>query len=460
MDGGDRLYDLLMAIFRTDEELRRFLVLEQILPTENARSSTKTRSRANTAFLTVELLLRRDLVNHRLFDALLRRNPERAADIQAVADFYLGSSGDESTVTDLPPEEDVPAEFADFAAQLDAEFAAVDMAAFDPLTIAMDGSHWPWTAAVSVLGSFQPADVRPLTGYATESSASDALADLTFTSHSGRWVLEDAIRIECLKILDQRQLLSSALQSNANLDDARRDLLRDLRGDFYTGYFASMTSAELNDVDAVTGWLEAAGIESPIKRADVEAAVERRWLIDPLRTLVGTNFTGRQFELDQIRSCIYGSDDLKTLSVRGPGGAGKSTLLGKVLLDLEDHRMYDPVAFAYVDFDKARHDPRDASALIGQIARQLRLVYAASADIAAGFAAAESLSYDTDLDVAAELLEVPTDLDAAALTKVLAERLIEVDKQADTVWPPLILVLDTCEEVLARGPGAVHDRSR
>jgi hypothetical protein len=457
MDGGDRLYDLLLAIFRTDEELRRFLVLEQILPPDNARkSSRQAPSKADTAFNTVELLLRRDLVDQRLFDALLRRNPERENDIRSVADVYLAKSDDDDAKSDVSSE-DVPAEYAKFTAELDAELAAVSDATLDPVGVALDDSHWPWSAAVSVLGSFRPNVISPLRDHASDMSATDALADLIFTSHSGRWVMEDTIRIACLRRLDEWKILDEAIRANAKVPDTRRDLLRTLVTAYAPVHFASMSSAELNDLDAVTGWLEAAGISSPISRADIEAAVERRWLIDPLRTLVGAYFTGRHRELAEIRSCVDGTAPTEVLSIRGPGGAGKSTLLGKILLDLEDLRTFDQVAFAYVDFDKSRHDPRDASGLLGQIARQLRLLYATSSGNAAEFAAVEAYSSNTDMDAAAELLEIPTDLDAPALTEVLAQRLIELNDRTGGRRPPLVLVLDTCEEVLAKGPGAVHD---
>ena len=457
MDGGERLYDLLLAIFRTDEELRRFLVLEQILPPDNARkSSRQAPSKADTAFNTVELLLRRDLADQRLFDALLRRNPERENDIRSVAGVYLATADDDEAESDVSSE-DVPAEYAEFTAELDAELAAVSDATLDPIEVALDDSHWPWSAAASVLGSFRPNVISPLGGNVSDMSATDALADLIFTSHRGRWVMEDPIRIACLRRLDEMKLLDDAIEVNAKVPDARRDLLRTLVTDFATVSFASLSSAVLNDLDAVTGWLEIASIPCPISRADIEAAVERRWLIDPLRTLVGADFVGRQHELAEVRSCVDGSAPTETLSVRGPGGAGKSTLLGKILLDLEDSHTFDPVAFAYVDFDKGRHDPRDASGLLGQIARQLRLLYATSSANAAEFAAVESYSSNTDMDAAAELLEIPTDLDAPALTKVLAQRLLDLNDRSGKRWPPLILVLDTCEEVLAKGPGAVHD---
>ena len=60
----------------------------------------------------------------------------------------------------------------------------------------------------------------------------------------------------------------------------------------------------------------------------------------------------------------------------GPGGSGKSSLIGKILLDLEEGVAKRRGPFAYVDFDKARHDPNNPLGLLEQIARQLRLPFA------------------------------------------------------------------------------------
>ena len=140
----------------------------------------------------------------------------------------------------------------------------------------------------------------------------------------------------------------------------------------------------------------------------------------------------------------------------GPGGSGKSTLLGKLLLELEDRIGEGTVPFAYVDFDKARHDPRDPRGLLEQIARQLRLLYAANADLGRAFAAFESASAGTDIGLASELLELDTaQLDVDGLIRELAARLEQIAGGA--AGPRLILFLDTFEEVQLQGPGAVQD---
>ena len=203
------------------------------------------------------------------------------------------------------------------------------------------------------------------------------------------------------------------------------------------------------------GWLEPLGVPLTVDREAVLAAVERRRLIEPLRALVGTHFRGRVSELAIIDEHLTG-DDASILLIQGAGGSGKSSLIAKVLLDLEVPEVVGRVAFAYVDFDKARHDPRDQS-LIKQIARQLRLLFATGAE-AARFAALEGIAAGTDIARSADLLEIDETFDVGVAINVLARQLRRIHEGVGSSrWPPLVFVLDTFEEVQVKGPGAIRD---
>ena len=239
--------------------------------------------------------------------------------------------------------------------------------------------------------------------------------------------------------------------------DRRRDLVRLLlRGDSIS--LTVMERAELVDLDAVLNWLTPVVVEPlPVTREDVRAAAERRLLIDPLRSLVGTHFRGRAEELALIDAHVHGKTDDQLFLLRGAGGSGKSTLLGYVILQFEQRMHDDRVSFVYIDFDKARHDPRNSTSLLRQLAQQLRLLYATSS-ASEDFAALESVYSGTDVDRAAELLDIDIDGDAALLLDTLCERLLAVQAHpSDEGTPPLVLFLDTFEEVIAEGPGAVRD---
>ena len=88
MAADDRLYDLLMALFRKETELERFLVLEGY-PLAELLPRVEALTLSHAAKSTAEGLLQRGLVDERLFAALRKRSPERAADIDAVATQLL-----------------------------------------------------------------------------------------------------------------------------------------------------------------------------------------------------------------------------------------------------------------------------------------------------------------------------------------------------------------------------------
>lgn len=452
---GDRLYDLLLALFSSDEELQRFLALAGISTADTRSYPSKTRNLAESSYETVQALLRDGRADEKFFRLLEQRAPDRIEDIHKVERLFTTSEGDDHPASPDDPDA-APAEYAEFAKLLERELAGTE--APSPQEVAVDVDHVPWTAAASVLGSFNPMHLKPLPGpHGSDLRATSALADLVIVSHRGRWVLRDDARSAALLWLDERHRLDEAVALNAQLDDPRRTLLqRVLAADEVV--LAELDQQGLVDLDAVLGWLEPLGLQLRISRVAVQAAADRRSLMAPLRLLVGTHFRGREQELSVVRRRIGedgagqgGSPD--PLSIVGAGGAGKSSLVGKVLLELEERVTFDPVSFAYIDFDKARNDPRDRAGFVRQLSRQLRLLYATSADASRTFAALESMGGGTDLTHAAELLDIDQDLGPSELLDHLCRSLH--DLRGGHV--PLVLVLDTCEEVLSRGPGAVRD---
>jgi len=455
---GERLYELLVALFRSDEELQRFLVLEGIDPTDTRSVQVQKRGRSEGVYETVEALLVHGAVDKAFFAALEKRSPDRAPDIDGVRRLFLG----EPTSGESPPSPvpgaatpTVPDHLAGFAEQLAADLASTP--GTDDVETALDPDRWPWTGAAAVLGSFNPTALTPLrTPEPPSMRPMAALADLVTVSHSGGWVLRNDVRRGCLSRLAEERLLEEALDVNAGLDDQRRDLVAELIESRHQ-QLTLMDRSRLVDLDAVLEWLEPLDRPLPVSRAAVHAAADRRALIDPLRSLVGTHFRGRVAELSTVRAQISAEGSPDPLFVVGAGGAGKSTLVGKVLLELEERAPYGPVSFAYLDFDRARNDPRDRNGLLQQLSQQLRLLYA-NADVATQFAAAEASYGGTDLVRAAELLDLTDVLDGDAILDTLCRNLDQLHREnGDQVTAPLVLVLDTCEEVLARGPGAVQD---
>jgi hypothetical protein len=463
------LNDLLLALFDSSAELRRFLSLAGLGEVEHRLPVTKGDSLRQAAFDAARALDERDLVQRPLFEALALRAPDRADDIWAVARSYgiertgaekaaeppPSAVGSDSGPPELPTADAVPAEYADFVKELESELAAA--APLDATEEAMQPERWPWTGAASVLGSFRPRDLRPLPDGVADGSALVALARVVFTSTNGRWVLEDAVRSRALERLVKADTLGDALEANAKLEDAHRDWLRRLALGEEPPNLASLQTRDLVALGTVVRWLEPLPLELPVQRAQIYSVAERRSLIDPLRKLVGTHFRGRVDELGRIDRHVRGEGAKASLVIFGPGGSGKSSLLGKVLLGLEERIAYEPVTFAYVDFDKARHNPRNPRGLVEQIARQLRLLYAANVEAQLDFSGLEAISAGTDLKLAAEVLQLDTESTKLDVDDLIAELAKRVEGLTRAYPPPLLLILDTFEEVQVQGPGAVQD---
>src|SRR5215208_5438682 len=165
------LNDLLLALFDSGAELRRFLVLAGLDQVEHRLSVTKGDSIRLTAAEATDTLGELDLVKAPLFEALAQRAPERASDIWGVARGY-GIDSPAGTATTgaedptpmgfgaeppapLPsPDDGVSAHYADFVKELESDLAAADPA--DPAQDALAPERWPWTGAAAVLGSFRP----------------------------------------------------------------------------------------------------------------------------------------------------------------------------------------------------------------------------------------------------------------------------------------------------------------
>ncbi|MGD9957699.1 MAG: AAA family ATPase, partial [Candidatus Nanopelagicales bacterium] len=469
------LYGLLSSTFGDDSELERFLILNGY-PTGAMYGRMKGSSRP---YDVAVWFAEHDSEVEGLFDALRRRDPGRRADIDAAQAQYAEEAGPRRSYT-VPDGRGLgsygSAELDAFARRLRARLAAVPEP--DPYGGALDPAVWPWTGAAAVLGGFRPDALRPLPGPPPADPAVVALSPFVYRLADGRWELREEIRRPAVERLVARpgsqplvELppgLSAALDANADLADPRRDALRQVQRSGLPPLFA-LTMAELDDLDAVLGWLPAEPASdlddvfgwSPSRptaeaRSAVRAAIERRELMEPLRRLVGTRFVGRQRELRELREHLYpgrGPVDAR-LRLHGPGGTGKSSLIGRLLQDLEERAARAPASFAYVDFDRKQYDPRDARGLLLQIVRQLRLQQAGREEELA-YVAYESSVGGTDAARVAEVLELDQNLELDGLVQVLARILSQTRVTYPTDVAPLVLVLDTFEEVQLKGPGPV-----
>lgn len=100
------------------------------------------------------------------------------------------------------------------------------------------------------------------------------------------------------------------------------------------------TSEELSATLQVIDWFGETELGSVLPSADdVRARVEYAALLNPLRSLAGPHFRGRQLELGTLRAYVGTAGDVVDIGERppllifGPGGMGKTTLLAWFVLD-------------------------------------------------------------------------------------------------------------------------------
>jgi hypothetical protein len=256
---SDPLSDLIVALFKSEPELRRFLTLAGLEEVEH-RLTIGGSLRA-TAADTSAILRELGLAQESLFTALARRNPERAEDIWDVAHALGIKAGEDSGAApgdepEVPPGQTaVPERYAAFAADLAAELAA--SVPPDPDEEAMAPPRWSWTAAASVLGSFRPRELKPLPGQPpAEPSALTALASVVFTTADGRWALEERVRTRALSRLWQDDALTTALEANQHIEDLHRDVMRSLLAADALPSLARIPTRQLNAMETVLRWLD------------------------------------------------------------------------------------------------------------------------------------------------------------------------------------------------------------
>ncbi|MEW2574810.1 ATP-binding protein [Streptomyces syringium] len=249
---------------------------------------------------------------------------------------------------------------------------------------------------------------------------------------------------------------------------------------------------ELADTLQAVLWLsEIPGITGLPDIGQVQLALERARILQPLERLVRDPFQGRTRELDELRAYVgvptetpraqlkqagrsitafTGRVREPPLVIHGPGGIGKSTLLAKFILDtLHDQRDFP---FGYVDFERPTLSIHEPVTLIAELARQLRVQYPgcrAELDELAGECQRRAATQREERERTAQLNRLSTTRptlgrsasrefqtlatsDETDLIRRLAGIVVRaVAAPAGASGPPLLIALDSFEEAQYRG---------
>ncbi len=334
-----------------------------------------------------------------------------------------------------------------------------------------DPDRWAWAEAAAVTAFYQQEKLVPLGDPPAEACVAVLLESTPLRRPDGstRWMLGDRVRRRALQRLADRGALYKALASNPG-DPA--EPLDAVLSEFLSG--TPPSRAELQDpvrlraMLQVSAWLSGTGL--PLPPADaLQAALERATLIAPFRHLTRGFFAGREAELATLAAYVDGPDTdnqgeaLPPLLIHGPGGMGKSALLAHFILAHSDRDTTRPDAwrpFVYLDFDRPDLDARDLADVLVAVARQIGPQVPAVRDRADALIKSWGLrrrshrpeASDATKNRQVQLSSRTSAADLDDLLNVLAGILTSVHA---SLTAPLVLVLDTLEEVQYSTPDAV-----
>ena len=338
----------------------------------------------------------------------------------------------------------------------------------DDVFVASDGTasaedRWAWAEAAAVVATFdadglQPSQVATPAGRVALLLESRAVA----AGDRRRWVLPERIRVPALKRLAARGDLARVRVANASAVPEASDALDATLGTLLAGVQPS--ADELRDPDRlralieVTGWL--AGVVAPLpSRVELRAALERATLIAPFRHLTRGFFAGRDEELTRLRAYVDAPDGAQgaPILIHGPGGMGKSALLAHFTLAYSERDPSNAATwrpFVYLDFDRPELDARDTDGIVLAIVRQLGPQVPAIAVRAAELVETWT-KQRREQRARAPRGKIPSADDVRARMKGGLERFVQAAELLAQVPGPLLVVLDTLEEVQYATPDLV-----
>jgi hypothetical protein len=284
----------------------------------------------------------------------------------------------------------------------------------------------------------------------------------------GAWTLQPDVRNTVLSGMSA-DTLSAAVRASSEVapgDDALRGALTKLTSE--SSPVASLDIAGLSALAPLAAVLQRAIPDLP-PREELERRLEYLRLLEPFERLVGNHFAGRREELKKLSDYadVLPPEDLlgkvsrlltftrkAPLLIYGVGGVGKSTLMAKFILDHARHAEEDRFPFAYLDFDRPPLMPSEPATILVETVRQIGLQYPVA------YGAAERLCqrWTELLDSSGQRRASKSagSADARVRQRVLND-FVQFLATLDVIRGPLLLVLDTFEEVQHRSSVYVRE---
>ncbi|MBX3738956.1 MAG: hypothetical protein KF715_19845 [Candidatus Didemnitutus sp.] len=289
---------------------------------------------------------------------------------------------------------------------------------------------------------------------------------------SNLWRLRPAERQAALRTLGPRDLVRLLSMRFPDRESERQRLLDRILVGGEPDYSRN-DPVQIGMLVEVCGWLGEAW-HTP-SMATLKRDLARARIIAPFHRLAGDHFVGRKQELDKLADHVgalppsgwgsrarRASDSLfdtfrprPPLMLHGPGGVGKSSLLARFILDHmgTGEREETPLPFVYLDFDRRTIDPLRPATLLAEAAAQLLTQFPERMPM-------QEKLWSKHLLASSEAF---SDSDASYsertyyLDRLVIERFAEQLEDAFRGSPqPILWVLDTFEEVQAKGEAAVE----
>jgi hypothetical protein len=360
------------------------------------------------------------------------------------------------------------------------------------IRVPWEGSEdlWRYREAAAVLVCFDYGKLLPRGTPTTSSTAgAELLADCDASPLVGGamvWSLRTPVRQAALRRLVAASAIDEALSANSDRPSTvAQSVFEQLltqptlaSGDFSTNERAR---ALLGVADWVRG---VPSIEEKLPDlTKLRSRLQRDQLLQPFRDLVGAAFAGRTAELAQLDDYVgvfdahalmekvrrrveqvFSLEKRPPLFIFGPGGCGKSTLISQFVLRHAEIEELSRFPFAYLDFDRPGLMAEEPITLLREMVRQLAIQYPAAS------ATGQQLGDQWAMQIARFLSTKQPDLssDATSPARELGwfrpdERGAFLDEFSSFVnglgasEQPLLLVLDTFEEVQFRSAAVVEE---
>lgn len=303
--------------------------------------------------------------------------------------------------------------------------------------------------AAALSGRFDPTDLAALLpGLRPATAILNRIAPLCTVERVDqgvRWIMQLGVRHAVLERLFRADQLLPRLEQALPATDRFGDMLRSLiraQGPI------DIEALSAEDLLALAAALEATAkldIVKPDRRALRQLIARAQFLAD-YQPLLKNGFFGRDAELAELKNFLAAPRAQHSawdgLILAGTGGAGKSTLLAKFTQEALYHNLATTIV---LDFDRPGIDPGDSYWMALEIARQIGYQHegAQSAMHAARTSIRRLQAEYGDFGSSASVSESSRGIHGSILA--------EIATTLQAIGQPLLLVLDTFEDVAQRG---------